>query len=112
MTDAEVVAMWMERITKPPHNRDSQWWKSTIVIDAGGEPVYKWIPCKLTLDALHLVEERLTSGPRSQWEKYLAILAEDDPRGCNVQRKVHATTEQKIKALATVLRNEETNDHV
>jgi hypothetical protein len=55
----------------------------------------------LTLDALHEVEERLTN---EQWWAYEAALTEGPfGTGDHFRQIVHATTAQKIKALAAVL---------
>lgn len=99
MNDACLICEWME---PRPNLRagecaglPGQWWKRRGITN-------EVKPMPLTLDALWEVEERLTG---AQVEAYLMALV-----GCTtdiavIARAVHATAEQKIKALADVIRS-------
>ena len=67
----------------------------------GGDRLWggKFIRRILNLDTLHLVEEKLTE---DQWEAYEETL-EGEYWACE-RFLIHLSAEQKIKALATVLR--------
>ena len=103
MTDEEVICTAME--ARPLHIPSrlgefvTPWW---IYHDKEQRPpglgsLDCWTPVDLTLDRLWLVEERLTD---EQWDTYAYDPAfNGSPRGW-----LHATPEQKIKALAAVLR--------
>ncbi len=106
LTDEEVICGWME--PKPePHTHGGTfrsgkgWWYWTGAT---------WQPNVLTLDVLWGVEERLTE---EQWERYYhQFVRYDNPvdpvRWSVTDRKyrwaLHATSQQKVKALAEVLR--------
>lgn len=95
MTDAEVICAFME--SRPPANtihvqRGADWW-----LWWGGE----WTPIDLTLDALWKVEERLRLGSQEERRSYRNF-----GRSIPAAQKWHATPEQKIAALAVVLRAE------
>ncbi len=109
MTDAEEICGWMEPKPEDMERRglglisEAGWWK------------YKWSPMGQcyrvwpnddkadSLDALHEVEEKLTSSQKSRFG-LLLYNAMATPDG-NVYTW-HATTEQKIAALAQVIRGE------
>jgi hypothetical protein len=110
MTDQEVICTWME--PKPTAAASSTvsagaWWNRYAGVQRSG-PAWvltpfsgPWEPCPLTLDALWEVEERLTPEQQGQYTTaLLAIIAV--PFRCGWTW--HATPEQKIKALASVLR--------
>lgn len=84
MTDAEVICTFMEPKPDP-------------------EELRLWLPGSLTLDALWEVEERLTA---EQFAAYIERLEDGwDINGlARDYGLVHARAEQKIKALAAVLR--------
>jgi len=65
-----------------------------------------WHVAPLTLDRLHLVEARLTD---KQWPVYVAGLSKDSDimRMGAIFGLIHATAEQKITALAAVIREEQ-----
>ena len=107
MTDAEVVATWME---PQPHHPVTllgaggakpkyHWWKAGH--DTGG-----WVLDEMAfgLDGLHVVEERLTDAQRKSYRLQVGItgrLPEDF-----YWSLLHATPFVKIRALAAVLRPE------
>ncbi len=103
-TDTEFIASAMEsRPSMSPGEWDEEstfrpdWWQPSD--EKGGE----WQPEPLTLDALQLVESVLTD---SQWSHYHALLlistfVDGQPKWRGL---IHATAEQKIAALATVIR--------
>jgi hypothetical protein len=106
-SDEEIICTWME--TRPKYvsqgqpgwieddqwNAHHRWWKWFVDKD------WQHLPVDLDLDALWEVEERLTG---EQWGEYSGLLM--DPRGVNHTRfLLHATAEQKTKALAAVLRS-------
>lgn len=110
MSDEEVICAWMEPRPETPAVRDwltrysdQLWWVLTDKPD--GSPA-GWLPGKLTLDRLRLVEERLTE---EQWARYgeLHFLrAEALCGGRDDFRKgmLHASAAEKIRALAAVIR--------
>lgn len=97
MTDEEVICGWMEK--RPSYESGGtghsarHWWLSNPHHD-------NWWPTELTLDRLREVEERLTD---SQWELYFLAWP---GRFLGFRGFVHASAEQKIKALAEVLRKD------
>lgn len=112
MTDQEVICAWME--PKPPlpnywsggYPSPKGWWYNVPI--SGGR--MDWIPWRngrpmaCDLNALWEVEERLTD---MRWLLYYTELAEATKSlGLPHEewRCAHATPEQKIKALAAVLR--------
>ena len=71
----------------------------------GGYIAYAWEPCPLTLDRLHLVEERLTE---EQWDRYRAYFMQQAVPPPVTSAKyfrliVNATADQKVMALAGVV---------
>lgn len=116
LTDAEVIATWME--PKPPLSvaelveaRASdptvpypQWWTP------GNH--WEWTPRELTLDRLHLVEGRLGDDLGS-WREYLELLLRPVAHSSNAWihfgAMAHADAPTKISAIATILRPEVEN---
>lgn len=112
LTDEEVICAFME--PKPPDGAypralsDAGWWK---VAWSNALQKSQWLPNNdkaASLDALWEVEERLTE---EQWGQYCIRAQVDlyDPAWGNhpggMDRPIiHATAEQKIRALAAVLR--------
>ncbi len=94
-TDEEVICAWME--AKPEHSREftagRPWW---VWLGSQND----WIPNKLTLDALHEAETRLTED--QQWS-YIERMA-NIVGTFATWYSLHATAAQKIKALAAVIR--------
>ncbi len=106
MTDIEIICAWMEpRPYSRTRSRDSEdgWWR-LVGFDrksAKWGPVQDWL---ITLTLLRKAEVRLSDGQCSIYDRelYHAILhSKPKPRNLYVW---HATVEQKIKALAEVLR--------
>jgi hypothetical protein len=110
VTDQEVICAWME--PEPIAAAASTvsaggWWKRYAGVQRSG-PAWvltpfsgPWLPRALTLDTLWEVEERLDAYQKGQYTTaLLAIIAV--PFRCGWTW--HATPEQKIKALAAVLR--------
>lgn len=102
-TNAEVIASFMEPIPKTEdYNTDDfspdGWWEAVFQT----EYCVGWTPCRLTLNECREVEARLTD---EQWRDYLNAFP-DDWIGYT-QFWVHASAEQKIVALATMLREGE-----
>lgn len=101
-SDAEVICAWMEpKPTLPDYwtgteRSPSRWW---ILVGTNGGGM-AWLPITLNLGALWVAENRLTD--ERQWE-YIEALREN--RNAPTWGFLHATAEQKIKALALVLRN-------
>lgn len=113
MSDEEVIASFMEpKPTKAALSMGRPLFSVTGWWSAGSRPHREWdewYPITLTLDALRQVQERLTE---EQWEQYecemLALWTPGTLRHGlgEVQHYLHATAEQKIRALAVVLRTE------
>lgn len=97
MTDAEVICAWMEpRPGSAAEAYNSRWWN--------GSPWTELRPFNLTLDALREVESRLSE---AQWDRYEALaLKWRYEYSSSYRAALHASAEQKIKALAAVLRKE------
>lgn len=95
-SDEEVICEWMEPGREIPGN-----WMQYIGWGRG------WRPCTLTLDRLHEVEARLTD---EQWKPYIMkLLPWQSLNKLYVEQLfclLHATAEQKIKALAAVIQSE------
>lgn len=105
MTDAEVICEFME--PRPPDNTPQVrhgaawwiWWND------------RWVNVKLTLDACHEVEERLIAAPPANSDDGVTDWADRiDSALCDVMGAAipmhyhwHATAEQKITALASVI---------
>ena len=104
LSDAELICEWMERRPAPnthggTHRSSGNWWYW------GGE----WEPRKLTLDALHEVEARLTD---EQISEYDALLRAELDGEIGVDAYTwHAETGVKTAALAAVLRKEVETTH-
>jgi len=123
MTDEEIICKFMELRPQKFHrsNLSSQvWWFLKATGDIRGGPRYVWapifgfIPQREHLGRLHEVEERLTAAQR--WE-YTLKLGNRQPapgetpelmifHGSDLWQYIHASAEQKIRALAAVLRGE------
>jgi hypothetical protein len=109
MTNAEALCDFMESgPTKGPFdfrpwrsNSPMGWWKAYPDSSECPAP-NEWVPVKLTLGRLHEVEARLTE---EQWWLYESELSRV-ARHLNSTALgfIHASAEQKIAALATVLR--------
>lgn len=105
-SDEETICEWMQPKPVRVWSRDSggrEWWSAVWSSETG----WQFHPILLTLDALWEVEERLTE---EQWRKYESMSVgwwSDGPKIISGFRAaVHATTEQKIAALAQVIRQE------
>jgi hypothetical protein len=106
MSDEETICSWME--PKPyDFTNDVNWWACRVTCG-----IYIFTPRQLDLDALHEVEGKLNW---RQWRDYEMSLGEViersidptmRPAGANVKDFIHATVQQKITALAAVLRPE------
>lgn len=95
LSNEEVICTFMEpkpRFTEVPDVSVGRWW---VWFADANEPI------ALTLDRLHLVEARLTN----QWGSYVNEMLKDNPSvWTEAKLLLHATAEQKIRALASVLR--------
>ena len=103
LSDAEIVCSFME--PKPDAARvENDWWTDEIQL-IRGEHRSEVVPVDLTLDRLWLVEEQLDD---QLWYDYCLSL--DGLIGYKVtttslfRSYVHVSAEQKIKALAAILR--------
>lgn len=103
MTDEEVICGFMEpRPVCPPRRR---WFESKSSLAGWWELIRDSNRCQprpLTLDALYEVESQLTD--EQQWDYCEAVRKQADTRQAGTWHYLHATAEQKIKALAAVLR--------
>lgn len=88
---------------EPTSGIRDKWW---VLLD----PNAPWRPVPLTLDRLHEVEARLMD---LQWKRYRSEFRQVVERSDGTHSKdlwvrsaLHATAEQKIKALAAVIRAE------
>lgn len=108
LTDHEIIATFMEPLpnTAPGFHTawstlKPTWWEK----GPSSEGVMFWVPIPLTLDALHEVEARLTV---EQWSRYEPALGSPYAHKSNPitywKALIHATAEEKIRALAAVLR--------
>lgn len=110
MTDAEVICSFMEKTPRrvryfDEHMSSATWWRRDIVQNNGQGIVYSdWTPCELTLDALREVQRRLTDEQWHEYERGLRCVPFDGPVNSVTRVFIHATAEQKIRALAVVLR--------
>lgn len=120
LMDAEVVCEFME-----PRRIEGRWWTHGKHVAEVGPEVWHRNACGplrttittdcmvprhdlLTLDALHEVEARLSDG---QWEKYNELMLGFSPQRIHprfdhsdAKGLLHATAEQKVRALAATLR--------
>ena len=112
MTDGEVICAWME--PKPDTYNAAT---AMAAAKSGKDNPIWWVtdgrtwtlrPRELDLDALWEVQDRLTD---EQWERYeCEMLAQWTPEAIGltmhgeVRHYLHATAEQKIRALAAILR--------
>lgn len=112
LTDEEVICEFME--AKPEaflatgsqaHPSVGGWWRSDFrfTSPSPNDGEYYWKPRKLTLDALHEVEARLTD---EHWKEYCWRFQRGGMCSWweNQRDFLHASAEQKIKALASILR--------
>lgn len=105
MTDAEIVATWMEPnpdlLANLTQSKDGWWWNS---FGLTGDP---WQPAEpLTLDRLREVEARLDASQCVDYDWRLAMLVVVATKTCPESYPWHASAEQKLAALAEVLRAE------
>lgn len=109
MTDAEILCGFMEKRPEagPWSHRPWRslsrggWWTASDDRNPDTAPDV-WFPVALTLDRLRLVEARLTD---MQWLLYQTALSGDTPEDQVRWRDlIHASAEQKITALAAVLK--------
>lgn len=109
LSDETVICQYMET---PPVIRDlmygfaspDHWWRR----EAGLDGSRYWRPNTLTLDMLHKAEMKL---PDELWGEYARlILLENKGVVLYEKRLVHAGLQQKIRALAGVLRRIEEID--
>jgi hypothetical protein len=105
LTDQEIIAGFMEPMPANTERgergiSECGWWERRFSVP--NQRFRHWPNSDKTdsLDALHEVEARLTD---EQWTKYADLMM--DPSGLKHTRfLLHATAEQKIRALAQVLR--------
>lgn len=100
LSDEEVICSAMEaRVSLP-----NIW---VMGVSKGGWWFFRqatgWVPINLTLDRLHIVEERLSE---EQWGTYADAIADGCGDSLLEESKalIHASAEAKIRALAAVLR--------
>ena len=100
MTDEELICAFMEEKPVTP-SCNALWWYFEGELGPG---FGAWHPIPLSLDFLHLVEDRLLSGKpwQSAWLMYQELLAVGDVVCPCVW---HASAAEKIKALAQVIRS-------
>ncbi len=104
MTDQEIICTFMARIYdgKPGYCVDTRtpWWEP----DPNRQ--MELVPVTLTLDKLHLVEARLNDDQWWFYQRALCPIEEGRPMMVSTLKAcIHATAEQKSKALAAVLRS-------
>lgn len=109
MTNQEIICTFMEPRPSAGFATDTAsiggWWRRYAGVgrsrpDWQSKPFNgPWLPHVLTLVELWEVEERLTD---EQWEAYSLVLVPSGDRF--VRDRIHATPEQKINALAAILR--------
>lgn len=103
MTDAELICTWM--MPKPTSWFGSgRWWYKAQGTQPGEE--YRWVPADLTLNDIWLVEERLKTEARNLDNPNLHVRLNlyIDALATRQDGLWHSTPEQKICALAFVLR--------
>ena len=104
LRDAETIAEWMAGGNPNTHSHDDHaWWKPELHlkwwVPYGGGTNYA--PQILTLDRLWLVEDRLTE---AQMREYEARLWAATGQSMMTWSVIHATWQQKLTALARVIR--------
>ena len=106
LNDAEIICGWMEPrpkdgsgpvVTTP----DSRWWVYNYTSD-GANFDWNFVLSTLTLDALHEVEARLTD--QQGWFTRLLVPLPPITSMQYFRLVANATAEQKVKALAAVVR--------
>lgn len=122
--DWDLICTWMEeKPTSTVHPGIEEaysvkwwiwgWWYTAPSLPNIERPVaYGWKPRSLNLDACHKVESRLTDNQAAKYDRVLeSVIRQDnlkqrDEHALSVAEVMawHATAEQKIKALAAVLR--------
>ncbi len=106
--EAELICAFMEPkpTVRNPHGDNEVWWQWGWRFTGPSLPQQEtshedcWLPRKLTLDALREVEARLTY--EQQWS-YIEALR-DKQVTAPTWWYLHASAEQKIKALSSVIR--------
>lgn len=106
LSDQEVICGFMEPRPKwtaqiEPHEWQYRWWKWYT------DKNHRHLPIPLTLNECHAVEERLTDEQWREYEWQLICVPFDGVVNSMSRVYLHATAEQKIRALAAVLRKEE-----
>jgi hypothetical protein len=112
--DAEVICGWMEPKPKDGHGPkvetvDVRWWQYSYEVrpkpsGLGNEFHWQWWSRTLTLNELWEVEERLAEWQFWQYANLLLPSCTSVGSAAGVYAHAHATAEQKIKALAQVIR--------
>ncbi len=105
MTAAAVICTWMEPKSDEPtrsgEHSPQGWWRARLSMSC---KYLVWVPADLTLDALWEVEDRLTEDQLDNYGYALVdVVSESNGRYSDVLL-IHATAEQKTKALAAGLR--------
>lgn len=111
LIDEEIICEWMERrpldgMGQRVETANARWWDYSYQIlprssGVGKEFHWQWHPCNLTLDRLWEVEERLTDEQRLA---YLLELSKGGAPELGYWRIMHASANDKIAALSTILR--------
>lgn len=109
MTDGETVCGFMESRPSWPNDRfDGAWWTGLWSTESG----WQFYPRSLTLDSLREVQERLLL-TNEQWTDYIFALSastQTHPIGLDdIRGYLSATVEQKVQALAAVIRAQKEN---
>jgi hypothetical protein len=101
MTNKEVICTFMEPFPDPKYgNAKSVWWP--LAMKFATDRLLPRYTRELDLDALHEVEARLTD---EQWIEYGSLInLSGNQNHYYMKRLIHASTEQKIKVLTAVLR--------
>lgn len=115
--DWDLICTWMEEkpiSTVHPGIEEAynvKWWIWGWWYTAPSQPnierpvAYGWKPRSLNIDACHKVEARLTEEQWALYAHHLCAGYDFEDIGLVLYRDwIHATAEQKIKALAAVLR--------
>jgi len=109
LSDAEVICKFMEprplATIESLVNYPGTWWHVDMDAALAGEK--RWKPRTLTLNECHEVEARLND---EQWTRYSRVVMDDarraglDLKSSHAQIWLHATAEQKTRALSAALR--------